>query len=206
MNAKERIDAYGAKSASDAELLAVLLGISETKASGLLEESGGLYSLDPSSVVEIPGLGAVSATRLEAALELGTRYLRAQADLPQVRSPSDAASVFLPDMARAESELFYVLLLDTKNRVKRVVKLYQGSVNTAMIRVGEVFKAAVAMQATSIVIGHCHPSGDPTPSPEDVQVTSQIVQAGKLLDIEVLDHLIIGGDRWVSLKERGLGF
>jgi hypothetical protein len=99
-----------------------------------------------------------------------------------------------------------VINLDTRNRVINIEKLYVGSLNASTVRVGEIFRSAIQRNAASIIILHNHPSGDPAPSPEDVALTRTIVQAGKLLDIEVLDHLVIGQGRWVSLKERGLGF
>ena len=99
-----------------------------------------------------------------------------------------------------------VILLDSKNHVLDIVEVYQGSVNSSQVRVGEVFKQAVRRNSAAVIICHNHPSGDPTPSPDDVAVTRAFVQAGKLLDTETLDHLVIGKNRWVSMKERGLGF
>ena len=99
-----------------------------------------------------------------------------------------------------------MLLLDRRNRVLDIIEVYQGSVSSSQVRIGEVFQAAISRNASSIIVVHNHPSSDPTPSPDDVAVTRAMVQAGKLLDISVLDHLVIGGQRWVSLKERGLGF
>ncbi|HNE70460.1 MAG TPA: JAB domain-containing protein, partial [Anaerolineales bacterium] len=99
-----------------------------------------------------------------------------------------------------------VLLLDRRNRVLETVEVYKGSVNSSQVRVGELFKDAIRANASAIIVAHNHPSGDPTPSPDDVAVTRAMVQAGKLLDVDVLDHLVIGLGRWVSLKERGLGF
>jgi DNA repair protein RadC len=109
-------------------------------------------------------------------------------------------------MSALEQEHLRVLLLDRRNHVLEVVEVYRGSVNSSQVRVGEVFKEAIRKNASGIVVVHNHPSGDPTPSPDDVAVTRAIVQAGKLLDVDVLDHLVIGQGRWVSLKERGLGF
>jgi DNA repair protein RadC len=109
-------------------------------------------------------------------------------------------------MSALEQEHLRVLLLDRRNRVLETTEVYRGSVNSSQIRVGEVFKEAVRKNASGIIVVHNHPSGDPTPSPDDVAVTRAIVQAGKLLDVDVLDHLVIGQGRWVSLKERGLGF
>ena len=109
-------------------------------------------------------------------------------------------------MSALEQEHLRVILLDRRNRVMETVEVYKGSVNSSQVRVGEVFKEAIRKNASALVVIHNHPSGDPTPSPDDVAVTRAIVQAGKLLDVEVLDHLVIGQGKWVSLKERGLGF
>jgi DNA repair protein RadC len=110
------------------------------------------------------------------------------------------------DMAQAAQEQMRVILLDTRNRAIGIVPLYQGSLSTAVVRVGEIFREAVRQNAAAIIVLHSHPSGDPSPSPEDVSSTKAIVSTGKVLDIEVLDHLIVGGSSYVSLKERGLGF
>jgi len=109
-------------------------------------------------------------------------------------------------LAHREQEFMVVMPLDTRNRMLDVIEIYHGSLNSSMVRVGELFKPALQRNAASILIAHNHPSTDPTPSPEDVSVTRAIVQAGKLLDVSVLDHLVIGLSRWVSLKEKGLGF
>jgi DNA repair protein RadC len=110
------------------------------------------------------------------------------------------------EMSGLEQEHLRVILLDTKNLVLSSPTIYQGNVNSSIIRVAEVFREAVRENATSLIVAHNHPSGDPTPSPEDVQVTRSFGEAGRLLGIEVLDHLVIGHQRFVSLKERGLGF
>ena len=121
-------------------------------------------------------------------------------------SPADAAALVSYEMSALEQEHLRVMLLDRRNRVLETVEVYKGSVNSSQVRVGEIFKEAIRKNASCIVIIHNHPSGDPTPSPDDVAVTRAIVQAGKLLDVDVLDHLVIGQGKWVSLKERGLGF
>jgi len=112
----------------------------------------------------------------------------------------------MSEMSLLEQEHLRVMMLDTKNRVLGSPTVYVGSLNTSMIRVGELFREAIRSNSASVIVAHNHPSGDPTPSPEDVAVTRQIAEAGKLLDVDVLDHLIIGRQRFVSLKERGLGF
>jgi len=124
----------------------------------------------------------------------------------QIRSPRDVAAMLMVEMGHLDHEELRAVLLDTKNRVIRVVTVYSGSVNSAMIRVGEVFKDALRVNATAMIIAHNHPSADPTPSPEDILVTRQIVEAGRLLDCEVLDHLVIARGTFSSLRELGLGF
>jgi len=125
---------------------------------------------------------------------------------PVINSPADAAALVQYEMSLLEQEYLKVILLDTRNRVLDIVEVYHGSVNSTQVRVGELFKPAIQRMAPAIVAVHNHPSGDPTPSPDDIAVTRGIVQAGKLLSIDLLDHLIIGQGRFVSMKERGLGF
>jgi len=140
-------------------------------------------------------------------MELGRRLLIASPhDRPQIKSPADAANLVMFDMGLLDHEELRVILLDTKNHVLGIETVYKGNVNTSVIRTAELFREAVRRNCAAIIVVHNHPSGDPTPSPEDVRVTEQIDQAGKVLDIEVLDHLIVGQQRYVSLKERGLGF
>jgi DNA repair protein RadC len=124
----------------------------------------------------------------------------------KIRSPHDVAAFLMVEMGTLDQEEMRTVLLDTKNNVQEVVTVYRGSLNAAMIRVGEIFKAAVRRNSAALILAHNHPSGEPDPSPEDVLVTREIVSAGKLLDIEVLDHLVIGQGRWISLRERGIGF
>ena len=125
---------------------------------------------------------------------------------PTINSPANGVAIVGPKLEGLEKEELWVIILNNRNHVLDTKMIYRGSVNSAQIRVGELFKDAVAMNGTSIILAHNHPSGDPAPSPDDVAVTRSIVEAGKLLDIELLDHLIIGKGRWVSLKERKLGF
>ena len=124
----------------------------------------------------------------------------------QIRCPADLAALLMVDMCRLDQEELRVVCLDTKNQVQTIHTVYVGSLNSAIIGVGEVFKEALKLNSAAIIVVHNHPSGDPIPSPEDVAVTRQIVQTGELLDIECLDHLVIGQGRWVSLRERGLGW
>ena len=138
---------------------------------------------------------------------MGRRLLvAAPHERPLVKSPADAANLLMMEMAVLEQEHLRTVLLDSKNQVLKVHTVYIGSLNTAVVRVGELFREAIRLNCAALIVAHNHPSGDPTPSAEDVYVTRQIVEAGKLLSIDVLDHLVICQARWVSLKERGLGF
>jgi DNA repair protein RadC len=213
---RERLLNYGPSALSNAELLAIILRTGTKSenviqlAQRLLASFGGLGGLVRASAAEleaIKGLGPAKVTQVKAAMEVGRRLLvEAPGERPQIRSPADAANLVMSEMSYLEQEHLRVMLLDTKNRVLDTPTIYQGSLNTSLIRVGEIFREAIRANCASIIVLHNHPSGDPAPSPEDVAVTRQIVEAGKLLDIEVLDHLIIGRQRFVSLKERGLGF
>ena len=137
--------------------------------------------------------------------ELNLAYTKTD-ERPVIHSPADAAHILTPIMGSLDHEELYVINLDIRNRILRLVRLYVGSANSSQVRLAEIFRQAIIDNAPAIVVAHNHPSGEPSPSPEDVSITHAIVQAGKLLDIEVLDHLVIARDRFVSLKERGLGF
>ena len=142
--------------------------------------------------------------------ELAVRYAvefqqeRPTEDLPVISCPEDVRRLLGPEMAPLAQEQLRVLLLNTRNQVMGQRVIYQGNVSSAIVRNAEVFRPAVIAAVPSIIVSHNHPSQDPTPSPEDAALTRELVQAGKLLDIELLDHVVIGGDRFVSLKERGL--
>ncbi len=214
---RERLAEVGASGLSNAELLAILLrvGLKGTNvvrlAENLLAQMGGLPGLHRASYSDlcaIKGVGKAKAAQLQAALELGRRIAISTPDERVViKSPADAANLLMYQLAPLDQEYLFVILLDTRNRVMgRPLEVYHGSLNTSLIRIGEVFREAVKQNAAGIIVAHNHPSGDPSPSPEDVAVTRALVEAGKLLDVDVLDHLVIGHHRFVSLKERGLGF
>ncbi len=213
---RERLAELGAGSLSDAELLAILLrvGVQGQNAvqlgQTLLHEFGGLMGLYQASIEQIcnvRGIGVAKAAQLQAALELGKRYSRTQGgDRPGIHSPKDAADQVMYEMSGLTQEQLWVIILDTRNRLITVDHLYQGSLNSSTVRVAEVFRKAIQINAAAIIVTHNHPSGDPTPSPEDVALTKTLVETGKMLDVQVLDHLVIGGNSFISLKERHLGF
>jgi DNA repair protein RadC len=213
---RERLASLGPQALTNAELIAILLRVgvkgesAVTVGQRLLNKFGGLAGLHRTPLADIKkqhGLGDAKAAQIKAAIELGRRLtLEAPEERPTINSPADAAALVSYEMSALEQEHLRVVLLDRRNRVSEIVEVYKGSVNSSQVRVGEVFKEAIRKNASALVVIHNHPSGDPTPSPDDVAVTRAIVQAGKLLDVEVLDHLIIGQGKWVSLKERGLGF
>jgi DNA repair protein RadC len=212
---RERLLKAGPSSLSDGELLAIILrtglvGEMVTElANDLLLQHGGFWGLHAASVEQLSrrrGLKGAKVAQLKAALEIGRRMRAAAPDeRPQVSSPEDAFRLLQFELAALEQEEMWVLVLDTKNRlVGRPRPIYRGSLNSTSLRVGELFREAVRENAASIVVAHNHPSGDPTPSPEDVKVTRDIVAGGKLLDVELLDHLIVARNGYVSLKQRGL--
>lgn len=213
---RERLAKLGPKALTSAELLAILLRVGVPGENAvqvgqrLLQTFGGLTGLHRAAFDEVcnqRGLGPAKAAQIKAAIELGRRLnLESPDELPSIQSPADAAAMLQYEMSALEQEELRVMLLDTRNHVLNTYTIYRGSLNTSQVRVGELFKNAIRRSAAAIIVIHNHPSGDPTPSPDDVAVTRAIVEAGKLLDIDVLDHLIIGHGRYVSLKERGLGF
>jgi DNA repair protein RadC len=213
---RERLMRAGPQALSTAELLAIILRVGVggenvlTMASRLLatfEGLGGIARADFAELAAQRGLGPAKTAQILAALELGRRLM---AESPeerwQIRAPSDAAHILMPKLGFQQQEHFAVLYLDTRNRVSDQETLYIGSLNTSLVRIAEVFRGAVRRNCAALIVAHNHPSGDPNPSPEDVALTRRLVDAGKLLEVDVLDHLVIGHNRFVSLRERGLGF
>jgi DNA repair protein RadC len=213
---RERLIKVGAEVLSTAELLAIVLrsgtmGESALRvAERLLIEFDHLPGLSRATITElmnVKGVGDAKAAEIKAALEIGRRLVAsAPEERPKVSTPDDAFHLLKSEMMFLDQEHLRLILLDTRNRVLRTPTIYVGSLNTSVIRVGELFRAAIRENSAALIVTHNHPSGDPSPSPEDINVTRQIVQAGKLLDVDVLDHVIIGRSRFVSLKQRGLGF
>lgn len=213
---RERLMAYGAASLSTTELLAIIINVgivgeSVTSLSQrLLAEQGGLaglLKLDVTELAQVRGIGPAKATKIKAALEMGRRLAATSTDeRPRIESPEDVVRIVGVEMSALDQEQLRVLLLDTKHGVLATRTVYQGSANQAIVRVGELFRDAIRHAAVAVVLVHNHPSGDPTPSSADISMTADVVEAGKLLDITVIDHIIIGHGRHASLKRLGLGF
>ena len=213
---RERLAAHGAGALSAAELIGIVWGsgthgrTAVDAASEALRRHEGLTGLARASDAElesVAGVGPVRAAQLVAAFELGRR---AVTDWPQsrwlVRSASDVGERLVPQMGYLDREELRVVLLNTRNAVMKLVTVYQGNVSSSLVRIAELFKDAVRINASGMILVHNHPSGDPTPSPDDLRLTAEALAAGRLLDITVLDHLIVAGDGFVSLRDRGVAF
>jgi len=213
---RERLAQRGAGGLTSAELVGLVWGSGargrsavDLATDALLRFDGlaGLSRADALELGTVAGVGPARAAQLQAAFELGRRLL---ADWPvgrwTIRSPRDLADRLVLQMGRLEREELRVVLLNTKNVVLRVTTAYQGNVSASLVRVGELFRDAVRLDASGVILVHNHPSGDPTPSPDDLHLTAEALAAGRLLDIDVLDHLVVGHDAWVSLRDRGVSF
>jgi len=213
---RERRARVGPQSLSTAELLALILRSGAggenviNLATRILIENGGLAGLARSEFTQLEatrGLGPAKSAELMAVFELGRRLMaEAPEERYQIRAPGDAAHILIPMIGHKEQEHFVVLYLDTRNRVNDQEILYKGSLNTSLVRVAEIFRGAIRRNSAGIIVAHNHPSGDPSPSPEDIALTRRLVESGKLLEVEVLDHLVVGQNRYTSLREKGLGF
>lgn len=211
---RERMMAVGAEALSHAELLAILLRTGTKRESAvllaarILKECGSLRGLVDMSVEEltaIRGIGPAKAVQLLAGIELGRRLAKSrQSEMPAIRKPQDAADLVMEEMRYLKKEHFVCLFLNTKNQVIVKETLSVGTLNASLVHPREVFRAAIKCSSASIVCVHNHPSGDPSPSPEDIVLTRRLKEAGELIGIDVLDHLVIGDNRFVSLKEQGL--
>jgi DNA repair protein RadC len=213
---RERLAMRGPAGLSAAELIALVWGTGSggRSAIDLAEDAlarhasvGALARATDLELAAIPGVGPVKGARLAAAFELGRR---SAADWPAgrwtIRSPRDVADRLVVEMGRLEREELRVLSLNAKNVVLRVSTCYVGNVSASLVRVGELFRDAVRLDASGVVLAHNHPSGDPTPSPDDLHLTAEAIAAGRLLDVDVLDHVVLGHDAWVSLRDRGVAF
>ena len=214
---RERLREHGPRYLNNAELVAILLrsGVAGENAINvamrILAEFDGLGGLARAGYFELckqRGLNHAKTSEIMAALELGRRIASlAPEERAQISCPQDAASLLIAEMEPQVQEHLVVLLLNTRNQVVARRTIYIGTVNSSAVRPAEVLRPAIRENAPSIIVAHNHPSGDPTPSPEDISVTRDLAAAGKLMDIELLDHLVIGhGGRFTSLKEKRLGF
>jgi len=212
---RERLRTLGSQALSTSELIATLLGSGQQGTSAmacaqvLFEQCGGslgrLASMPLAALTRIRGVGVARATAVHAALELGRRMAgeAREAGLP-LRGPRDVAAAFAPRLQDAPVEEFHVAILDAQHRLERDVLITRGLLNSSLVHPREVFREAIAERAAAVILVHNHPSGDPTPSAEDRAVTEQLVAAGRLLDIPVHDHIIVGRGRYVSFAEAGL--
>lgn len=209
---REKLDKYGVQSLSDREILAILLTTGTSKKTALeiadqiLIKHNGLKGILDISLEELSafdGIGIAKGSRIISAVELGKRInLKDQDYKPVIKSPEDVASLLMDKMSYLDREHFKVVLLNTKGQVIKCETISIGTLNSSLVHPRELFKIAIRRSAASIILVHNHPSGDVNPSKEDIQVTRRIIDAGKLLDIRVLDHIIFGGKNFLSLKEK----
>ncbi|CAH0119130.1 hypothetical protein PAE9249_01627 [Paenibacillus sp. CECT 9249] len=211
---RERLMQYGASSLSNAELLAILLRTGTRRESAvhmaqrMLRQIGGLRNLVDISIeemTEMKGMGLAKAIQLKAGIELGRRLAQSRLnETITIRKPQDAADLLSEQMRYLQKEHFVCLFLNTKNHLIAQETLSMGSLNASIVHPREIFRAAIKCSSASVICAHNHPSGDPTPSAEDIGLTRRLVEAGEIIGIDVLDHLIIGDGSFISLKEQGL--
>ena len=211
---REKMKERGAQALGNCELLAILLRTGTAAesalrlAENLLDRAGGLAGLGHATLEEVEqvrGIGEAKAVTLLAALELGRRVdSLAPLDRTAVRTPDDVAALLLPRFRYESRESFVAVLLSTKNHVLKTPVISVGSLNASIVHPRELFREAINASAAAVIVAHNHPSGDPTPSPEDVSLTRKLVEAGKILDIPVLDHVVLGDGKYVSFKEKGI--
>ncbi|MCX5764742.1 MAG: DNA repair protein RadC [Gemmatimonadetes bacterium] len=212
---RERLKSLGAHALSSAELLAILIGTGTAGRSALAvahdalaTTAGSLRRLSTQPVAgltAVPGLGAARAVAIHAALELGRRLATERRDDgAPMRSPRDVWAAFAPRLEDLPVEEFHVAVLDAQHRLERDITITRGILNSSLVHPREVFREAIAERAAAIVLVHNHPSGDPSPSADDRAITTQLVQAGRVLDIPVADHVVIGRGRYLSFAEAGL--
>ena len=213
---RERLRDFGAQALSNGELLAIVLrtGTRDQSALGLasslLARHGGLAGLARLSYADLVrerGVGAAKAAEFQAVFQLAIRIgALTPENRPYVRSPADVNALLGAEMTLFDQEHLRVLLVNTRNQIMAIREIYIGNVSTALVRAAEVFRDAIRENAPSIILVHNHPSGDPTPSADDVKLTQSLVEAGRLLQVELLDHIIIGNRRFVSMQSLSLGF
>lgn len=211
----EKLLKFGVKSLSDAELLAILLRTG-TKGENVINLSSriiaelkgldGLLNISYDEANKIKGIKKVKACQIIAMTELFNRFktLKSINDSFKVTSPKDISSLLINEMSNLNQEIFKIILLNTKNIIIATKDVFKGTLNSSIVHPREVFKEAVSMGSASIIVCHNHPSGDPSPSKEDINITIRLKECGKIMGIELLDHIIIGNNKYVSLKEKGI--
>lgn len=213
---RERLVAYGPESLSDRELLAILIGSGSGSASAL-DVAGMLLSRFPGGSLKhlmkatleelesVPGIGRAIAVRIKAAAEMSRRLGVPDNRRAVIRTAEDAGAILMDKMRHFETEHFCELLLDTKNHLLGLEVVSVGTIDTSIVHPREVFKPPIRRCAAAVILAHNHPSGDPSPSREDIGITGRLIEAGRILGIEVLDHLVVGDGRYVSMREHRFG-
>lgn len=212
---REKLYKYGPKSLSNAELLAIIIRtgspqstaieLSQKLLAGKEEGIAFLSNANLNDITKINGIGKCKAAQILAAVELGKRVVSgAYKDKLKVTSPSDVANILMVDMIHLKKEHFKIIMLDTKNQIIGIENISIGSLNSSIVHPREVYKEAISKSSASIILVHNHPSGDPTPSKEDIAITRRLYDCGEILGIKVLDHIIIGNNKYVSLKEKDI--
>ena len=211
---RERMEIIGAQNLSDRELLAIILATGSKDsnvlelAEAILNKYGGfvgLVGLSQEELMENHGIGQAKAATILAVMEIGKRISSKHLKYrPVITGVDDAVQLLMEKMRYLDREHFQAVLLNTKNAVLDIEDISIGTLNSSLVHPREVFKQAIKKSANVVLLGHNHPSGDPTPSPEDLQITKRLAEAGKLIGIEVLDHIIIGDRNYYSFKEQGL--
>jgi DNA repair protein RadC len=211
---REKMRQIGAQAMGNSELLAILLRTGNHDESALrlaehlLEQQNGLAGLGNATaedIEQVKGIGEAKAITILAAIELGRRVsILTPSDRPVIHTPDDVAALLLPRFRYETREHFLAVLLSTKNHVLKTAVISVGSLNASIVHPRELFREAINARAAAVILVHNHPSGDPAPSPEDIALTRKLVEAGKLIDIPVLDHLILGDGKYISLKEKGI--
>ena len=210
---REKLLFYGAQFLSNEELLAIILRTGN-KDSNVVELSyriihsvgglKGLFKASAKELMEVKGVKEAKATQILAMCELYRRFKASEFTQIKISKPSDIAELVLDELRMLQQEVLMLITLDTKNKVISKKEIFRGGLNSSLVHPREIFKEAVKDSAASIIICHNHPSGDPTPSKDDINITTRLKECGKMMGIELLDHLIIGDNRFISLKEKDI--